>query len=189
MIIKDNSIVIGFPDDISDEQRLLYVKNIVDYLHFTDPLYYYLSFEDGFGNSDMDPYYERYPELKEDRGFIKLKDEDVKDYKLIYDVLFEYHFGSLCINTYDNLDKKYNFNDFSGYPSIFEGYVIMEMRDYGAVIEKDWDLPTWDTEKMGIPEELILKDKPLYEQVSLFELIFSIVKSIFKGFKKKILKR
>ena len=185
MIINENSIGIYFPDDISDEQRLLYVKNIIDYLHFTDPLHYYLAFGYSDGNSNLRPYYDRYPELSDHDGFIKLKDEDVKDYKLIYDILFNYQIGCLYINTYDDLDKKYNFSHFRCNSSIFEGYVITEMRDYIVSIEKDWDLPAWDTEKMGIPEELIIKDKSPYKQVSLFELIFSIVKSIFKGFKKK----
>ena len=186
MIINENSIVINFPEDISDEQRLLYVKNIIDYLHFTDPLHYYLFFDSSFGVSDLSPYYERYPELSYHNGFIKLKDEDVKDYKLIYDVLVDHHNGNLYVNTYDNLEKIYNLVDFRCIKSIFEGYVILEMTDYNiVVIEKDCDLPAWDTEKMGIPEEFTVKDKSPYEEVYLFDLIFSIVKSIFKGFKKK----
>ena len=180
MIVKDNVIVINFPK----EDRELYVKKILEYMHYTDSLYYYIYFDEGFGNVDIYKYAEMYAEIYQGKGFIKLKDADTKNYHLIADFLYEYHSAKLYITTNPDADKKHDYKAMRDYDFAFAEYTVIDLEEEGIVIGKDWDMPAWDLEKMGIPEELVIKDNPPSEKVSLSNEVFSSIKSLFSRLKK-----
>lgn len=153
MDLSDNTIGVKF----LQEEKIIYLEKILNYVHYTDPLYYYLFFGYGDGNVEMDEYFKKYPQLLEDKGFIRLADKDVKDTNLIFNLLFEYQTASLYINEFSDLDKRCDFKiirDNWG-RSLFCGYVILEVQDNYMVIKKDLEMPDWDLDKMGIPVDSV----------------------------------
>lgn len=139
----------------SSEKRSIYVKKVLMYLHYTDPVYYYIYFGYGFSNVDIYKYAETYPAIYEDKGFIRLKDEDINNYQLIEDFLYEYHDAQLYITCYPDLEKKYDYKMMRDNNFIFDGYTILELEEDYLILDKEDSLPAWDFEKMGITEDMI----------------------------------
>lgn len=150
--LSKNRLILYIPDE--DEKRK-YIANILKYLQYDNLLFYYLFFGYEEHNRVITNYMEKYPELNEDKGFIEIEKKDVLDVDFVIDILDEYQIASLYINQIPHLSKKYGFEYIRESFSIFEGYVIKELK-YGYIdIIKDDDLPDWDLVKIGISEDYV----------------------------------
>jgi hypothetical protein len=138
--ITTNTLIINIPEQTTMKP----VEAILKYLHYDTPLYCYLFFGYREYNKDITEYIDYYPELANDKGFIKIKEEDIQNVSFIVDILNEYQMASLFINKIPGLEKKYGFVTIRDSTSLFEGYVIKEFK-YGYMeILKENTLPQWE---------------------------------------------
>lgn len=154
MIKEDRIIQFSFLKN----DRVSCLKKVLRYMHYSDPLYYYIYFGYGDGNVDIYKYADKYPEVYDDKGFIRLNESDINDYDLIADFLYEYHDAKLYISECPGLESKHDYREMRDFNFNLGRYTILELGEDYMVLGRDSNMPAWDLEKMGIPIESIEGD-------------------------------
>ncbi|WP_165024366.1 hypothetical protein [Dysgonomonas sp. ZJ279] len=143
-------ICISFSEDLG----LVALEHILKYLRFSDSVCYYIFFGYREYNRNIEPYYKYYRELTSDKGIIRLKETDISNTQLIYNILNEFQICSLYINESSDLTENFDFAKWRDSRQLYNGYVITDMMEDYIIINKDSCLPDWNISKMGIQAEI-----------------------------------
>lgn len=161
--MNNNSITITFKEN----QGKFFLNKVLQYIQFSEQLYYYIVFGDSLGGCEYPEYYNLYPELNCEEGRIQLRPEDMNNIDFIYSMLNNFHSSCLYI-TEDSLFLEH-------YPDITwrdnqkilkKGYTIEMLVEYITILRGD-DQPTFNLDRVGITQDNILKNKYV-EESSLF---------------------
>jgi len=178
--INSNNIILLF-DEIQGQEI---VEKVLEYLVSQELGHYYFYYDDSFGNYDISCYYKDYPILLErpDVGCFEINTQHIKDITFMFQILNQYHYSCLYINSDPNFlrytDCKYRVQNFPtnvGYTlnmETFSGYMH---------IHKANDMPDWDLAKIGISEEMLIKDVNSTGKDNSSKGIFSFIKKLFSG--------
>lgn len=136
------------------DKAYLILQKILNYLHYITPIYFYIHFDD---NSPCSwAYTERYPELENRYGFIKLKHEDSYNAKMIGELLPEYHEASLYVCQQPDLVELYGQNNPPYLDKILQGGYNLTFYEDELYLCKSSNIKYWNLLSLDIDLDNIL---------------------------------
>lgn len=120
------------------------LKKVLQHAKYANELYYYVIFGDSLHSADLSPYFKDYPELDMDYGMMQLKEKDLNNVDLIYDILNQYHDCHLYVNQDPEFMQRNSGKIWRDVPVVTGGYSIDMLADFIQIVQMSDDLPAWE---------------------------------------------